>query len=231
MSTGSLASAPRRIGQWLLAVIAVAVLAALLVPSIAAAQAPPAGWARYDVAMGGSVFQFDGAWTVTSLVPAWDGGYTVGAWNGSSLRTPSPGVPSGVSFKFSGTGFDWVARAGNIRGIAKLTLDGVVQPPVDLYEAVQTDQKIVFSANSLPNTLHTVVIEWTGTANPATLPGFNFVDIDAVDLPAGAQLLPWATSVSTPASSPWSLALIAMIGVAVAVVSVRVRRQAARSRV
>jgi hypothetical protein len=207
--------------------LAVALVGVLLVPCIAAAEAPPSGWTRYDVAMGGNVFQFDGAWTVTSLVPAWDGGYTVGAWNGSSLRTPSPGVPSGVSFKFVGTGFDWVARAGNIRGIAKLTLDGVVQPPVDLYSAVQTDQKIVFSASSLPNKLHTVVIEWTGTANPATLPGYNFVDIDAVDLPPGASLVPF---VSTPASSPWSLALLAVAGLGVVAVSVRVRRRTASTR-
>jgi MYXO-CTERM domain-containing protein len=209
-----------------MAVVSIALLGALLVPAVALAEAPPAGWTRYDTDTTPGVFQFVGGWGTSSLVPAWiPGSYTVGAWNGSTQRLDAAGS---VSFKFVGTGFDWVARAGNIRGIAKVTVDGVVQPTVDLYEAVQTDQKIVLSKTGMANQLHTVVIEWTGTANPANTSGFKFVDIDAIDLPAGAQLVDWSTSVtSVPASSPWSIALAAMAALGIGGATVLVRRRSA----
>jgi hypothetical protein len=232
MATTVSTSAHLRIAHWLIAVVSIALLGALLVPAMALAEAPPASWTRYDTDTNPGVFQFVGGWGTSSLVPAWiPGSYTVGAWNSSTQRLDAAGS---VSFKFTGTGFDWVARAGNIRGIAKVTVDGVVQAPVDLYELVQTDQKIVFSKTGLANMVHTVVIEWTGLSNPATLinPGtglpYAFVDIDAIDLPAGTQLVVWSTPItSVPSSSPWSLALAAMVALGIGGATVLVRRRSA----
>jgi hypothetical protein len=137
-----------------------------------------------------------------------------------------------VSFKFKGTGFDWVARAGNIRGIAKVTVDGVVQAPVDLYQPAQTDQRIVFSKTGLANQVHTVVIEWTGNSNPAVIINpstglpYAIVDIDAIDLPAAGQLVVWSTPItSVPASSTWSLALAAMAALGIGGTAVLARRR------
>jgi hypothetical protein len=203
MATTVSTSTHLRIARRLLFVVSIALLGALLVPAVALAEAPPAGWTRFDTDTTPGVFQFVGGWGQSSFVPTWiPGSYTVGAWNYSTQRLDATGS---VSFKFKGTGFGWVARAGNIRGIAKVTLDGVVQPPVDLYQLVQADQTTVFSRSGLTNQVHTVVIEWTGTANPANVSGYKFIDIDAIDLPAGGQLVDWTTVNSVPASSPWSL--------------------------
>jgi hypothetical protein len=200
-----------RIAKLFLTVLAVAILGALLLPGLAAADPVAPGWTRYDDTLPDFVY--------SAGVPTWDTAVNAGSFNGAARQTlgADPSMPS-VSFTFRASGVKWIARTGVTRGIGKVTLDGVDQPLVDLYApAPGFFQVPVFVSGALdPNVIHTMKITMTDTRG---LGSNNSITFDAVDLPTGGTLSP-APIVSTSASSAWSLALIAALGLGIVGVGV-----------
>ncbi|PPH44534.1 hypothetical protein C5D09_13155 [Rathayibacter sp. AY1C9] len=84
-----------------------------------------------------------------------------------------------VSFSFRGTGFSWVSRTTASAGIATVTVDGA-STSVDRYTKTTAYQVPVFTKKDLADTVHTVKIAWSGTAN-SSASDKNLV-IDAFDI-------------------------------------------------
>ncbi|MHB1419208.1 MAG: IPT/TIG domain-containing protein, partial [Bacillota bacterium] len=99
------------------------------------------------------------------------------------------GSASGGNYKYSntkdatvtatiyGTGFQWIARPSSDSGIAEVTVDGVVESRVDLYNPSTIYQQIVFQKTPLTRGTHTVVIRVTGDRNQSS--SGTYVTIDA----------------------------------------------------
>jgi hypothetical protein len=192
-----------RIAKSLLTLLSVVMLGALLLPALAAADPVDPGWTRYDDTLSDFVY--------SAGVPTWDTAVNASSYGGAARQTlgVDPSMPS-VSFTFRASGVKWIARTGATRGIGKVTLDGVDQPLIDLYAPAPGGFQVpVFVSGALnPNVIHTMKITMTDTRG---LGSNNSITFDAVDLPTGGTLSP-APIVSTPASSTWSLALIAVLG-------------------
>ncbi|MCX8125329.1 MAG: hypothetical protein N3F66_14365 [Spirochaetes bacterium] len=73
-------------------------------------------------------------------------------------------VGSIIQLSFIGTSVKLYGMANPYRGIAKITLDGVVEY-ADCYDAGTQYQKLLFSKNNLSNRQHTIIIEVTGQKN------------------------------------------------------------------
>jgi len=100
-------------------------------------------------------------------VGGWTQGDTSRAWSaGSAALSTTTGAQA--TFNFTGTGISWIGARGPQTGIARVTLDGVVQPPVDTYSPVEQIQAEVFVQKGLADTSHTLTIEVTGQQNAAS---------------------------------------------------------------
>jgi hypothetical protein len=87
-----------------------------------------------------------------------------------------------VIITFRGTRITLIAPMGGDYGIARVSLDSNTVVMVDFYtEFTNTDyESEVWSSGNLASGDHVVVIEWTGTKNPAslgTVVTFNAVDV------------------------------------------------------
>jgi SpoIID/LytB domain protein len=108
-----------------------------------------------------------------------------GTWTASSATAASGGsfrytnAAGSCSVSFNGTYVAWLAKKSPAYGIAKLTLDGVDQGTVDLYNATSKFGK-VWETGTLPDGTHTLKIEWTGTKN--TLATDKNISVDAFDI-------------------------------------------------
>ena len=109
--------------------------------------------------------------------PAWTAVTNAGC-SGGSMRTRN--AAGSVTATFTGTGVSVVSTKGPAYGKLKLTLDGVVQPTVDLYAAAVAYQQKVYIKSGLANAAHTLKLEWTGTKNAAATA--TTVDLDALDV-------------------------------------------------
>ncbi len=127
---------------------------------------------RVEETPSGSVV-YDGTWTPATEASA----------SGGSLTSAST-AGAKVTVSFTGTNFTWLAKANKYMGKAKVTLDpgtpGEVVTSVDLYSYYTTYKKVVYKTPLLENTSHTVVIEWTGAKNSASLG--TAVCVDAFDV-------------------------------------------------
>lgn len=85
---------------------------------------------------------------------------------------------STASFVFSGTAVTYTARTGPNRGIASVTLDGVPQPPVDLYSRTRGTREI--SVDALTDRVHRIRVGVSGAKNPASTGTVVTVDHFAV---------------------------------------------------
>jgi hypothetical protein len=161
-----------------------------------------------------------------------------GVWNNWSDPLLSGGSytwmnsPGGATFTFSGTGVDWIGLKHSYTGFGEVSVDGGPWTQVNLYSASPQYQQVLWSRTGLVNGPHTLAIRWTGLHplgpqavyggglpphNPAAL-----LNVDAFDVYTPSPV------VSTPASSPWSLALLALAGLAGIAVVARVGRPLAR---
>jgi hypothetical protein len=207
----------RRIAKWVGGILALAAFVALLMPAISSADPVAPGWTRFDDTLPDFVY--------SAGVPTWDTAVNAGSFSGAARQTlgADPGMPS-VSFTFRASGVKWIARTGATRGIAKVTLDGVDQPLVDLYAPAPGGFQVpVFVSGALnPSVIHTMKITMTDTRG---LGSNNSITFDAVDLPTGGTLSP-TPIVSTSASSPSSLAILAGLGIGLISLGVVARRRA-----
>lgn len=94
-----------------------------------------------------------------------------------------------VSFAFKGAGIRYISRTASWLGKAKVTVDNGTPEIVDLYSLKQVFQKNVFEKRGLnPDIVHTIKIEWTGTANPAST-GYG-IELDALHVLDGTPPSP-----------------------------------------
>ena len=143
-----------------------------------------------------------------------------GAWRTMDSRSDSGGSSrylnstGSATFAFTGTAVTWLSRVTPASGIANVYLDGA-KSTMDRYSSSTEYQKTVYSRTGLPNTSHTLTIEWSGTANPASS-GKN-VMIDALVVPdvaapakpaglaasnaSGNVALSWSAGTSTDVAS------------------------------
>jgi hypothetical protein len=105
----------------------------------------------------------------------WTQGDTSRAWS-AGIAALSTTTGAQASFTFTGTGISWIGARGPQTGIARVTLDGVVQPPVDTYSATEQIQAEVFAKKDLADTQHTLTIEVTGQQNAASSSPLIVVD-------------------------------------------------------
>jgi len=96
-----------------------------------------------------------------------------------SIRT-ARNTGTGVTFEFTGTGYDWIAAKGPSYGIASVTLDDGDPEPVDLYNSAFVYKTKAWGARDLADTTHTVTIEFTGDKNPSST-GTQIL-LDAIDV-------------------------------------------------
>jgi hypothetical protein len=92
-------------------------------------------------------------------------------------------------FKFSGTGFAWVAAVSPVRGSAQVLIDGTLSGTVNTYRTLSAARLMVFGRSTMGSGSHSVEIRALGTS------GHPRVDIDAL-----VTITP--ISGSTPPSSP-----------------------------
>lgn len=144
---------------------------------------------------------YTGGWSLSSLP-----GHSSG-----SLEYSSDAPNATATFSFTGTGVDWIAAKWYNRGIAAVSLDGSSEQMVDLYAPgtpgdtnTVSYQQVVYSKRGLANGPHTLRIRVTGTFSSGSSP--YLITVDAFDVFVRPP-------VSTPASSPWTLALLAVIGI------------------
>jgi SpoIID/LytB domain protein len=110
--------------------------------------------------------------------------FYLGGWTASSASSASGGSfryldgTGSCTVSFNGTYVAWLGKIKNVYGNAKVTVDGVDQGTVDLYNATEVYGK-VWEA-TLPAGNHTVTIAWTGTKNSAAT-DFN-IAVDAFSI-------------------------------------------------
>lgn len=107
-----------------------------------------------------------GSWTTAPLSGASDGSVQHASTSGSK-----------ATFTFTGRGVAWASTTAPNRGKAEIWLDGVKVKTVDLYASSTTTRKIVFVANDLADTSHTLEVRILGTKHPKSTS--NRVDVDA----------------------------------------------------
>jgi hypothetical protein len=112
-----------------------------------------------------------------------------GSWtsNINTGNTDSRAVYSGVigtssTFSFTGTGVQLISKTSSGRGIAKITVDGIVYM-VDTYTPSTIFKNPIFTINGLSSGSHTIKIEVTGTKNPASTSNIVYIDGFIVELP------------------------------------------------
>ncbi len=101
-------------------------------------------------------------------------GTTDAAASGGTYRT-SGTKGATVTFAFSGTAITLLTRKGPDQGIASVTIDGVDQGQLDLYDP--STQSLSQYYSFLASTSHTFVLTVTGTRNPAS--SGNNIALDA----------------------------------------------------
>ncbi len=100
---------------------------------------------------------------------------TTGTWSskasavfsgGSALLSDQAGASATINF--NGTSVIWLSYRDQWSGIAKVSLDGVLQATVDLYQPAAQAQFPAWSASGLAPGPHAVTIEATGTSNASS---------------------------------------------------------------
>ena len=94
--------------------------------------------------------------------------------NGTGSESRTAGDRATLSF--TGTGVRWISFGNNNNGIARVLLDGALVGEVDTFRPAEQPQIDVFSASGLTRGPHTLVIELTGRANPASTDVWVIVD-------------------------------------------------------
>jgi hypothetical protein len=174
----------------------------ILVVGMLAATAAYADVITYTEAE--SVFPtgFVGTWTVYGGEEGLSGGF--GVYSRTADNT--------FSFPFKGTGIDWMGVIAPTCGQADVWVNGETPVPISLYVATQPEYgKTLWTRTGLPDGDHVLNIRVHGTGN---------INVDRL-----AVHTPDPVVVSTPASSPWSLALLALVGVVGAAGAVSVKKR------
>ena len=112
---------------------------------------------------------YSGDWTVVTSTSASGGDFLFSNAAGAS-----------ITIMFDGTYLAWIAKKSPVYGKAQVTLDGKSLGTVDLYAETAGWQLKVWGTGNLKPGVHTLVIERTGTKNPAATG--TIVGVDAFDV-------------------------------------------------
>jgi hypothetical protein len=109
---------------------------------------------------------------------AWDGSWSVVGDPGDSGGTSRFAEYAGSSMKvyFSGTSISFITRKGPAVGYARLELDGVPQPIIDLYNPGWVYQQLMWSSGTIGSGDHTLKVIMVGDSNPASASKGIYVD-------------------------------------------------------
>ena len=121
---------------------------------------------RYE--QGDTNLAYTGTWTIGSSSSASGGSYRYAARAGASCTVD-----------FTGKYIAWYGKVKSTYGIARVSLDGVDQGPVDLYSSTEGYKKL-WESGTLTDGAHTLVITCTGTKN-ASSTNYN-VAVDCFDI-------------------------------------------------
>ena len=103
----------------------------------------------------------------------WVGRRLTGPSGGSYRVARAPG--SSVTFTFTGTRVTWLTRRAPSDGIARVSIDGVAKPDVNLYRSAALWQ-VPITYSGLANTTHTIRITVTGTKSSSATDSVVVVD-------------------------------------------------------
>ena len=102
-------------------------------------------------------------------------------WSGGTARDSFvPGAQA--TFSFTGTSVSWIGFRSGLSGIARVSVDGVLVPDVDLFAKTDEVSTRVFTQTGLTNSRHTLTISVTGQKNNDAV--LNDVQVDAFEVPA-----------------------------------------------
>jgi hypothetical protein len=117
--------------------------------------------------------RYTGNWYPKSDPPGASGGTYIEAQENFARAT----------FSFTGTAVSWISARASTTGIARVYVDGTLVATVDTYAPSLQMQVVMFTATGLPRGPHTIAIEATMTANPASGPTPPcWVVVDAFDV-------------------------------------------------
>lgn len=122
---------------------------------------------------------------------------------GSNHYSGASGAYAEVTF--SGVAVTFISTTGNNRGDARIYLDGTYQTTVSQYSGPIIYQQELWSKSGLTPGTHTLRVERAGTGSGVPT---NYLEIDAIRVEP-------APVVSTPASSWWSIVLLAIAALGV----------------
>jgi hypothetical protein len=111
--------------------------------------------------------QWNGPWDLWCSAKASQNGYR-------SLQSAGS-----VPIRFTGQRINFQTMQDKRNGIAELTLDGSEVHMVDLYGEAFSSQP-AWASDQLAEGTHTLLIEWTGTKNPANTYASNLIEFDYV---------------------------------------------------
>lgn len=112
--------------------------------------------------------QYAGTWTKSSVHQPYSGSGVQNLPELAVTAHESDVAGSTVTVPFRGTGISWIGYRGPDAGIGAVSIDGGAAVEVDLYHPVATYQPIVFTAEGLSDSNHTLTITSTGRKNPAS---------------------------------------------------------------
>jgi hypothetical protein len=111
----------------------------------------------------------------TVVAPDWRPFDTSRAWS-AGIAALSTTTGAQATITFTGTGISWIGARGPQTGIARVTLDGVVAPPIDTYSSAEQIQAEIFAKQGLDDKSHTLTVEVTGEQNAASTSPLIVVD-------------------------------------------------------
>jgi hypothetical protein len=112
--------------------------------------------------------QYSGPWTKSSVHLPYSGSGVQNVPELAVTAQESETAGATVAVPFRGTGISWIGYRGPDAGIATVRVDSGAPMEIDLYHPIATYQPIVFTAQGLPDTNHTLTITATGRKNPAS---------------------------------------------------------------
>src|SRR5438552_2601663 len=115
------------------------------------------------------------ALATTVYTGGWFQSHSERPWSGGTAALSNAAL-SRATLTFIGTGVSWLGVRGPQAGIARVSLDGVQVAQVDCYAPAEPLQAVLFSRTGLTADLHILMIDPTGTRNPAATDAFIVVD-------------------------------------------------------
>jgi len=128
-----------------------------------------------------SALQFSGAWYPNN-----------GASNSGGSAVLAMDAGAQATFRFTGTGVQWIGLQDPWSGRAEVYLDGQRQGTIDTYSPGTQAQAVLYSLSGLPDAAHTLKIVVTGTRNASS--GGSWVWVDAFDVTTATAAAPAAPS-------------------------------------